>query len=120
MCALEVFFEVAQNAHKPFIVHTSQFDIRVTGTQFNIRTYPHETVGAPLAEGNIQLEKENQVYRLTAGQQAWLSGEEVKSLHFTAWFRRSMPIQELLEIPEKTQKVKLTLKGRTLIVAKQL
>ena len=36
----EAFFEVTKDIHKPFIVHTSQFDIRVTGTQFNVRSYP--------------------------------------------------------------------------------
>lgn len=162
----EAFFEVTKDKHKPFIVHTSQFDIRVTGTQFNIRTYPEETESATLAEGSIQLEKDHRVYRLVPGQQAYLNGEEVKikevnpedaiawrynafsfkevplehimnelarwydinvfyqspeikELHFTAWFQRSIPIQELLKILEKTQQVKLELKGRTLIVEKK-
>lgn len=161
----EAFFEVTKDDTKPFIVHTSQFDIRVTGTQFNVRAYPEETESATLAEGSIQLEKDRQVYKLAPGQQAYLNGEEVrvknvnledaiawrynafsfkrvplsemmdelsrwydidvfyqnpevKALHFTAWFRRNTPIKELLEILEKTQQVKLELKGKTLIVYK--
>jgi hypothetical protein len=74
----EAFFEVAKDTHKPFIVHTPQFDIRVTGTQFNVRSYPEERESATLAEGSIQLEMNRQVYRIVPGQQAYLQGQEVK------------------------------------------
>lgn len=41
---------------------------------------------------------------------------QVRNYHFTAWFRRSTPIGELIEILEKTHQIKLELKGKTLIV----
>ena len=74
----EAFFEVTKDIHKPFIVHTSQFDIRVTGTQFNVRTYPEERESATLAEGSIQLERNHRVYQLEPGQQAYLQDQEIK------------------------------------------
>ena len=74
----EAFFEVAKDTHKPFIVHTPQFDIRVTGTQFNVRSYPEERESATLAEGSIQLEMNRHIYRIVPGQQAYLQGQEVK------------------------------------------
>lgn len=74
----EAFFKVTKDIHKPFIVHTSQFDIRVTGTQFNVRTYPEERESATLAEGSIQLEMDHRVYQIVPGQQAYLEGQEVK------------------------------------------
>ena len=159
----EAFFEVTKDIHKPFIVHTSQFDIRVTGTQFNVRSYPEERESATLAEGNIQLEMNRHIYRIVPGQQAYLQGQEVKikevdlehaiawrhdafsfkqvrledlltelarwydmevfyqntglkDLHFTAWFKRSSSMKEVVRLLERTQKVKLEVKGKTLIV----
>lgn len=159
----EAFFEVQKDTTRPFIVRTNQFDIRVTGTRFNVRNYARETASATLAEGSIQLEGNNRVTPLRPGQQAsWVEGKvQVKKIdveeaiawhygafcfkqrrleslldeiarwydleiryqdtatrdyHFTAWFRRSTPLQELIGILEKTQQIKLELKGKTLIV----
>lgn len=158
----EAFFEVAGDQEKPFIVHTHQFDIRVTGTRFNVRTYPDEPESATLTEGGIQLEKNNRIHQLKPGQQAiigqevvirevnieeaiaWRNGvfcfkqsrlenimnelsrwydieifylnPQLKDLHFTAWFQRSSSITEVIHILEKTKKIKLELKGKTLTV----
>lgn len=38
----EAFFEVAQDANRPFIIHTEKMDIRVLGTSFNVRSYKDE------------------------------------------------------------------------------
>lgn len=159
----EAFFEVKKNTGKPFIVHTGEFDVRVTGTQFNVRIYPDEPACATLAEGHIQLEK-NQIIRvLEPGQQAVLVGNDLKigtadieeitawryenfcfnqrrlesimneltrwydieifyqdaaakEYHFTAWFKRSDSIEEVIMILEKTQKIKMELKGKTLTI----
>lgn len=35
----EAFFDVAQNAAKPFVIHTSRMDIKVLGTSFNVKAY---------------------------------------------------------------------------------
>ncbi|MFV0505909.1 MAG: FecR family protein [Bacteroidales bacterium] len=35
----EAFFEVAENKKRPFVVHTSKYDIKVTGTEFNLMCY---------------------------------------------------------------------------------
>ncbi|HEU4555549.1 MAG TPA: FecR family protein, partial [Chitinophaga sp.] len=35
----EAFFNVAPNAHQPFIVHSRRKDVQVLGTSFNINTY---------------------------------------------------------------------------------
>jgi len=95
----EAFFEVTKDIHKPFIVHTSQFDIRVTGTQFNVRSYPEERESATLAEGNIQLEMNRHIYRIVPGQQAYLQGQEVKIKevdleHAIAWRHDAFSFKE--------------------------
>jgi len=52
----EAFFEVAKNAHQPFVVHTSKLDIKVLGTKFNIKAYAdEEQIETSLFEGRVNL-----------------------------------------------------------------
>ncbi len=86
----EAFFDVAKDAEHPFIVHTSDFNVRVTGTKFNIRSYSDIPISTTLTEGSVQLERKGTVTLLKPGQQAILSGEkiEVKEVDVneaTAW-----------------------------------
>ncbi len=159
----EAFFEIAKDTTKPFIVHTREFDIRVTGTQFNVRTYPQEPSSTTLAEGRVQLERGGYISQLVPGQQATLVNERIEiketnpeeaiawrygafcfkqrtlesilnelarwydidifyqnpntqNYHFTAWFKRSSSIEEVIRILEKTKKIKIQLTGRTLTI----
>ncbi|HET6558436.1 MAG TPA: FecR family protein, partial [Prolixibacteraceae bacterium] len=38
----EAFFEVAKDKGHPFIIETQRFDVKVTGTSFNLSTYPED------------------------------------------------------------------------------
>ena len=40
----EAYFEVVKNAEAPFVVKTDLGDIKVLGTQFNVKCYPEEPV----------------------------------------------------------------------------
>lgn len=52
----EAFFEVAKDKGRPFIIHTPAVDIKVLGTTFNVRSYPHEsTTETALIEGKIEV-----------------------------------------------------------------
>lgn len=54
----EAFFEVTKNAQKPFIVHTSDINIKVLGTSFNVRAYEDEDlIETTLIEGLVDLQK---------------------------------------------------------------
>lgn len=54
----EAFFNVEKSKHE-FIVHTSDLDIRVLGTSFNVKSYPDEDkIEATLIEGIIRIERE--------------------------------------------------------------
>ena len=71
----EVYFEVAKNKAKPFIVHTNQSDIKVLGTHFNINTYDDEAYQrTTLLEGSIEIKRGNQKALLIPGQQANING----------------------------------------------
>lgn len=52
----EAYFDVAKDAVHPFIIHTTQMDIKVLGTTFNVRNYPNENVSeATLLTGAIEI-----------------------------------------------------------------
>lgn len=162
----EAYFDVSKNKKRPFIVHTENFDVRVTGTEFNVRVYPGETESATLAEGGIQMEQGGEVYSVLPGQQASLVNGEmeikevdlaiaiawrhhafsfieqpleeimnelarwydvevfymspnVKELHFTAWFRRNSTLEEVIEVFEKTRRINIQLKGKTMTITQR-
>ena len=159
----EAYFEVAKDVEKPFIVRMNEYNVRVTGTQFNVRNYSNESLATTLVEGGVQIERKGKVDRLRPGQQAvlenneirirvvnveeqvaWRHGafgftqcrlenimeelarwydvdvfymnQQVKDYHFSAWFKRSYSINEVINILEKTKKISLDLKGRILTV----
>ncbi|MCD8194668.1 MAG: FecR family protein, partial [Tannerellaceae bacterium] len=52
----EAYFEVAANPEKPFIVHTSQLEVKVLGTEFNVKSYPEESnVEVSLLGGKVEV-----------------------------------------------------------------
>jgi ferric-dicitrate binding protein FerR (iron transport regulator) len=53
----EGYFDVTKDAKRPFIVHTSDINIRVLGTVFNVKSYPNEgTIEATLISGKVLIE----------------------------------------------------------------
>ncbi|WP_346237383.1 FecR family protein [Niabella insulamsoli] len=55
----EAYFDVAHNAGRPFIVHTSKADIKVLGTRFNVRDYPgEERLETSLIKGKVEVSVE--------------------------------------------------------------
>jgi ferric-dicitrate binding protein FerR (iron transport regulator) len=51
----EAYFDVAKDAHHPFIVNTNQLEIKVLGTKFDICAYPEENyISTTLVEGSIK------------------------------------------------------------------
>ncbi len=56
----EAFFDVAPDASKPFVIHTSKVDIRVLGTSFDVKSYPlDKTMEATLIRGSIEVSIHN-------------------------------------------------------------
>ncbi|MBN8853452.1 MAG: hypothetical protein BGO55_18500 [Sphingobacteriales bacterium 50-39] len=63
----EVYFEVASNATRPFMVTTGKEDILVLGTHFNVNAYPDEPMArTTLLEGSVKV---NDKVILRPGQQ---------------------------------------------------
>ncbi len=49
----EAFFEVTSDPGKPFFVHVDGFTVKVTGTQFNVKSYPGTNPEVTLEKGKI-------------------------------------------------------------------
>jgi len=94
----EAWFDVYNNKKKPYIVHTPCYDIKVTGTKFNVKSYGTENkVTTTLEEGEVILTgtsrfKLAENIRLVPGEQATLDRDtkelvikEVNTKLFTSW-----------------------------------
>jgi transmembrane sensor len=52
----EGYFDVVKNKEKPFIIHAAKINIKVLGTQFNVKSYPTDnTTEASLIHGSIEV-----------------------------------------------------------------
>ncbi len=75
----EVFFEVAHDADKPFIVTAGDMHLQVLGTTFNVNAYTDEAaIKATLVEGSIQVNKGIQKKIIRPGQQAQVLPNDIK------------------------------------------
>lgn len=54
----EGFFDIRKNFEKKFIIKTSEIDIKVYGTKFNLKAYPEDlTIATSLEEGTVSIIK---------------------------------------------------------------
>lgn len=75
----EVYFEVAKNAHQPFIIDVNnQMKIQVLGTQFNVNAYSNEAaIKTTLVEGSVKIVSgASAAVVLQPGQQAQIGNAE--------------------------------------------
>lgn len=102
----EVFFDVTENKEKPFIVNFNKHQVKVLGTQFNIKSYEENNADlVTLAEGSIQIDNDNSSVELVPNQQAVIGRgnnhikiNTVEAKFFTAWTnKRFLYKQEKLE-----------------------
>ena len=85
----EVYFEVAKNEEKPFIVTVNGVDICVLGTSFNVSAY-QERVITTLVEGRVRLTRGNEHGVLAPNEQAVWSGDgfdvrQVDARNYVLW-----------------------------------
>ncbi len=52
----EAFFDIVKDPARPFIIHTSKMDVKVTGTQFNVKAYElDKTFETSLINGSVEV-----------------------------------------------------------------
>lgn len=87
----EAYFKVARDESKPFVVSVGDKEVRVLGTEFDIRNYSTEAPLVALVEGSIELCGQGQRQLLKPGQGAtWNEGEqpkvqEIDTCNVTQW-----------------------------------
>lgn len=68
----EAYFKVQSNPEQPFLIQTSDFQVEVLGTEFNVKSYAHDQIQSvevengkvqvTLPEDRIRLKKQEQIY----------------------------------------------------------
>lgn len=99
----EAFFDVVGDCNKrKFIVSTSQADVTVLGTQFDVRAYEEEReMLATLVKGAVQVDCENVSRQLIPGEQARVNEtgemtvERVNVYSYTAWRSGKMVFENI-------------------------
>lgn len=94
----EAFFEVTKNESQPFIVKTTDIEIKVLGTRFNVSAYPEDySVQTALAEGNVEISSANarlfnHKFKLAPGEMAYFNKKNKETViykvdveYYTLW-----------------------------------
>ena len=129
----EALFEVAKMKGKPFLVHTPSYDIRVTGTIFNVKAYrgESETV-TTLVEGTVRIESSATLQladkiELKPGEQLTysegskkISVQEVNPNLYTAWKDNrlvfvNMDMKELETLLERKFGVEIEIRDQSIL-----
>lgn len=79
----EVYFEVAKDKVRPFLVNNGNTDIQVLGTNFNVNAYEdEEDTKITLLQGSIRVSQDQSQKSiiLVPGQQAQVFGKELRSV----------------------------------------
>ncbi len=78
----EAFFKVVHNEKLPFSVSTGHFNVKVLGTQFNVKSYPDDEVeSVRVKSGKVQVDLPDAMMRIVSKEEVVinaLSGEYAK------------------------------------------
>lgn len=72
----EAYFQVTGNDKMPFIIHTDKFNVKVIGTEFNIKAYEDDILQSVNVEkGKVQVDMQEAMIRLTKTEQLDINTE---------------------------------------------
>ncbi len=129
----EAWFDVAKNKGKPFLVHTPCYDVRVTGTQFNVKAYEEDKeLVTTLEEGQIIIQSTESFLLaediiVAPGEQVLLNKEsreisvkEVNTKWFTSWKDNklvfvNMDLKDLVILLERKYGVDIKIMNKELL-----
>ena len=129
----EAWFDVAKNKKKPFIVHTPVYDVTVTGTQFNVKSYlSDEEITTTLEKGQVVINSNNKFKLkedvvLKPGEQVVLNKvsreltiKEVNTKWFTSWKDNklifvNMKLKDLEVLLERKYGVDIEVKNKDIL-----
>lgn len=129
----EAWFQVAKMKEKPFLVHTSFYDVQVTGTSFNVKAYPEDKeVTTTLEEGTVFVKSSESLRlakeaELKPGEQLVYSKEskkisiaEVNTKWYTSWKDNklvfvNMSLKDLKTLLERKYGVEIELSDQSIL-----
>ncbi len=109
----EAYFDVAKNGSSPFVVKTLLGEVKVLGTEFNVKCYPEDAlVATTLVEGRVSFANKNmQTVTLHPGEQATWGKEYSRTVvqkvnvdNFISWKENRLSFQR-----ESLEKIMLIL-----------
>lgn len=75
----EAYFSVKKDPQNPFVVNTSDINVEVLGTEFNLKAYPEEnTISATLVTGSLRVNSKTQHTIIKPNQKLIFSKENSK------------------------------------------
>lgn len=129
----EAWFDVEKNKEKHFIVHTSFYDVNVTGTKFNVKAYgSDDNLTTTLEEGQIIIQSTDNFKLaediiINPGEQATLDKvskeltiENVNTKWVTSWKDNklifvNMSLKELVVLLERKYGVDIEVKNKEIL-----
>lgn len=129
----EALFQVNENKNRPFVVHTTAYDVEVTGTEFNVMAYKDdkETV-TTLVRGSVIIPSTDQFKMssdkiLVPNQQLLYNREnhsvsmtKVDTRYFTSWTDNklifiNMSLEKLVKLLERKYGVDIEVKDKSIL-----
>jgi len=130
----EGYFNVSKDARKPFIINTSDINIKVTGTEFNVSAYSeYQSTTIALTSGKVTLFKTvsgvnknllelspNDVAEYNKSDYKLSSRHEASLQRYVAWKEGILvfygdPIEEVIQKLEKWYNVKINITDREIV-----
>ena len=129
----EAWFQVAKVKDKPFLVHTCYYDVKVTGTTFNIKAYKEDKeVITTLEEGSVRVKSHEKLQLfdekiLNPGEQLvynkelkYIQVSEVKTKMYTAWKENklvfvNMSLKDLKTLLERKYGVEIKIADQSIL-----
>lgn len=118
----EAYFQVARDENMPFIVKTDKFDVKVLGTQFNVKAYlESEILSVSVQSGKVQVDMPDAMMRLVADEKVLINSytnaySKDKEEHGIAVWRSGKlqfnrtPIREVVKELERIYNYKIDFK----------
>lgn len=129
----EAFFSISEDTKRPFIVDLNQVSVKITGTKFNVKSYPkEEMILVSLLEGRASIyDYSNKNYVLKPGKTAYYNRNSLvcnildtkKEENPIAWrtgilnFHR-LPLEEIIPILERKFGYSFSISDSTLLSCK--
>ncbi len=125
----EAFFEVAKDAQRPFIIETTETEIKVLGTSFNVRAYTTEKITeVQVKTGKVSFSPKNNDVALTLGvndkatfhnETRALIPSKDASLNAISWYSQQLsfekaPLSKVITDLERYFKIEINLKNTNL------